>query len=101
MSNHHGSSAAIDSLLAMLQTLHTAASGESLLEQIEDGRAVQRALVGLTERAFMVFLKNALDRHVRTALNDPTTRIKIKTIRSRLDTLIEATAAREPARELN
>src|ERR1051325_4591036 len=109
MNNQHGSSAAIDSLLAMLQTLRTAPGGDSLLSQIEEGRAIQRALVALTERAFMAFLKNALDRHTRTAPNDPTTeipndpttQIKIKTIRIRLNTLIEATATRQPARELH
>jgi diguanylate cyclase (GGDEF)-like protein len=51
------------------------------------------------ERAFVAFLKNALDRYARTASVDAPTRLKLKTIAQRLDVLARSMSVRQPAPE--
>ncbi len=89
MHNYNGppGPAAIDALLTMLQTLRAAPGGNALIAEVDDGRNVRGALVALVERAFVAFIKNALDRYARTTPVDAPTRLKLKTIVQRLDVL--------------
>lgn len=92
--------AELDALLAMLQSLGNAPGGADLLAQIESGQRVRNALAALIERAFVAFAKNALDRYTRTASADPTTRLKLRMVATRLETAVAALHVRQPAPEL-
>jgi diguanylate cyclase (GGDEF)-like protein len=99
MLDHNGppSAAAIDSLLTMLQTLRTAPARHSPFAQIESARKVRAALAALIDRAFVAFLKNALDRYARTNTLDSTSTLKIRTIRQRLEIVYNALTTGEAA----
>lgn len=92
--------AAISALTAMLQTLRNAPGGVAALAQVQKGARVRDALAALIDRAFVAFVKNTIDRYAKTTGNDPTTRLKLRMIDRRMDTLIERMAVRQPAPEL-
>lgn len=102
MEKHNGAPgpSELDSLLVMLQSLRCAPGGGPLLAQLESGGKIRGALTALIERAFVAFIKNALDRYTRTAPADPTTRLKLKMIDHRLEKVITALRVRQPAPEL-
>lgn len=102
MQNRNGTSGAteVDALLTMLQSLSGALGSSDLLAQMEGGQRVRDALITLIERSFVGFIKNALDRHSRTALTDPTTRLKLRMVATRLETAIAALGVRQPAPEV-
>ena len=88
---------AMESLLAMLQTLRTAPDGPVLLAQLDRGHDVRRALDKVMEQAFLSFVRNTLDRYSRTSEIDRITRLKLKLIEYRLKALSDPAHA-APAR---
>jgi GGDEF domain-containing protein len=78
----------MEPLLAMLQTLRTTPGGPELLAHIERGDEVRGALLALIEKAFLTFIRNAVDRYARTTDTDRITRLKIRLIEQRLAKLI-------------
>lgn len=73
--------------MAMLQTLRTAPGGPALLNQVGRGHDVRNALGDVVERAFLTFVRNAVDRYSRTADLDRIARLKLKLIEHRLASL--------------
>lgn len=92
---------AMEPLMAMLQTLGSTPGGPELLAQVERGRDVRQALTMLVERAFLTFIRNAVDRYARTNNGfDRITRLKVKLIEQRLAKLTRAAPDASPLPEL-
>jgi len=76
-------------LLTMLQTLRTTPGGADLLARIEGGNELRGTLMALIEKAFLTFVRNAVDRYSRTTGTDRITRLKIRLIEQRLAKLMK------------
>lgn len=84
----------------MLQTLRTASGGTTLLAQVAKGQEVRHSLNQVMERAFLTFVRNAVDRYSRTANLDRISRLKLKLIEHRLISLGKALPEAQPTPEV-
>lgn len=98
--DHTVTGSAMEPLLAMLQTLRTTPGGPELLAHIERGDEARGALLALIDKAFLTFIRNAVDRYARTTGTDRITRLKIRLIEQRLAKLIKLQADPRPVPEL-